>query len=62
MYSYKNSEDVDKALKDAASTEKKASEAAALLLAVASDLSAVSVKDADETEVFVDIIDEDLTE
>ncbi|KAF9390289.1 hypothetical protein CPB97_009629 [Podila verticillata] len=62
VYSYKNSEDVDKALKDAASTEKKASEAAALLLAVASDLSAVSVKDADETEVFVDIIDEDLTE
>ncbi|KAF9300024.1 hypothetical protein BGZ74_008388 [Mortierella antarctica] len=59
VYSYKNPEDVDKALKDAATTEKKALEAAALI-SVATDLSAVSVKD--EPEVFVDIIDEDLTE
>ncbi|KAF9320937.1 hypothetical protein BG003_004219 [Podila horticola] len=59
VYSYKNPEDVDKALKDAAATEKKALEAAALI-SVATDLSAVSVKD--EPEVIVDIIDEDLTE
>ncbi|KAG0099141.1 hypothetical protein BGZ93_009025 [Podila epicladia] len=59
VYSYKNPEDVDKVLKDAATTEKKALEAAALI-SVATDLSAVSVKD--EPEVIVDIIDEDLTE
>ncbi|KAG0346494.1 hypothetical protein BG004_001618 [Podila humilis] len=59
VYTYKNQEDIDKAMKEAEATEKKASEAAALLLAVASDLSAVSVKDECEEEI---VVDEDLTE
>ncbi|KAF9190347.1 hypothetical protein BGZ51_006786 [Haplosporangium sp. Z 767] len=61
VYTYKNPEDLAKALRDSEETAKKASEAAALI-SVATDLSAVSVKDCDEqTEEILDI-DEDLTE
>ncbi|GJJ77017.1 hypothetical protein EMPS_09376 [Entomortierella parvispora] len=47
VYTYSKEEDLEKALKDSAETERKANEASALI-SVAADLSAVSVKDADE--------------
>ncbi|KAG0000618.1 hypothetical protein BGZ65_004212 [Modicella reniformis] len=50
VYTYKNPEDREKALKQSAETERAAAEAAALV-SVATDLSAVSVKDdGEETE------------
>ncbi|KAI8348687.1 WD40-repeat-containing domain protein [Mortierella sp. GBAus27b] len=51
VYTYKNPEDLEKALKASGETEKAAAEAAALV-SVATDLSAVSVQDddGDETE------------
>lgn len=61
VYTYKNEEDLSKALRDSAETERKTSEAAALM-SVATDLSAVSVKDDDEKAEEIVEIDEDLTE
>ncbi|KAF9951665.1 hypothetical protein BGZ72_006880 [Mortierella alpina] len=61
VYTYKNQEDLSKALRDSAETERKTSEAAALM-SVATDLSAVSVKDDDEKAEEIVEIDEDLTE
>ncbi|CAO3567605.1 unnamed protein product [Mortierella alpina] len=61
VYTYKNDEDLSKALKDSAETERKTSEAVALM-SVATDLSAVSVKDDDEKAEEIVEIDEDLTE
>ena len=49
VYTYSKPEDLEKALKDSAETERKANEASALI-SVAADLSAVSVKDDDEEE------------
>lgn len=60
VYTYSKPEDLRKALKDSEETQRKDSEAAALV-SVATDLSAVSVKD-DEEETIVDVVDEDLTE
>ncbi|KAF9964734.1 hypothetical protein BGZ70_006022 [Mortierella alpina] len=61
VYTYKNEEDRSKALRDSAETERKTSEAVALM-SVATDLSAVSVKDDDENAEEIVEIDEDLTE
>lgn len=59
VYTYSKPEDLRKALKDSEEAQRRDSEAAALV-SVATDLSAVSVKD--EEESIVDVVDEDLTE
>lgn len=59
VYTYSKAEDLSKALRDSEETQRRDSEAAALV-SVATDLSAVSVKD--EEESIVDVVDEDLTE
>ncbi|KAF9156148.1 hypothetical protein BG015_007046 [Linnemannia schmuckeri] len=59
VYTYSKPEDLSKALRDSEETQRRDSEAAALV-SVATDLSAVSVKD--EEEPIVDVVDEDLTE
>ena len=64
MYTYSKPDDLSKALKDSEETQRRESEAAALV-SVATDLSAVSVKDEEEEEEeepIVDVVDEDLTE
>ncbi|KAG0210288.1 hypothetical protein BGX28_009444 [Mortierella sp. GBA30] len=61
VYTYRNEADLSKSLRDSTETERKASEAAALM-SVATDLSAVSVKDDDEPAEEIVEIDEDLTE
>ena len=63
VYTYSKPDDLSKALKDSEETQRRESEAAALV-SVATDLSAVSVKDEEEEEEepIVDVVDEDLTE
>jgi hypothetical protein len=59
VYTYSKPEDINKALRDSEESHRRDSEAAALV-SVATDLSAVSVKD--EEEPYLDVVDEDLTE